>query len=931
MRIKSSWRGAHEFPSKKGNATCPASALLSAFLLGAALLLAINLRAAEEEEDRGLPVPNVIDPGVITTRQAITPAGVQSIFEGRVHGVAFGLSSHDVRVIVKSNRGTTILELDWQKNRVEQMVRLPAQPGMQSITFDATGGRSLITVVASATEQGKKVEVVRLLAFKNGQTKVLADNLGYNAVGGSAISVVPTPASPASGPRHAVIPLTFEDRLAIVDLTTGSVLPTAKTGIAPFGAVVYAADTFAYVSNWGGRFPEKGDRTAPTGLEPTADQVVVDARGVAASGTVSGVDLRTGAVTASIPVGLHPTSLAWDETRHLLYVANSNSDSISVIDTQENRLLETIQLQPFDRAVAGIAPEALVLAKDGRRLYAACAGINAVAVVQTGAKLRRTDRVIGLIPTGWYPNHLALSPDGQYLAVSTLLGVGSGAKNPPSRILIYLKELGLPSTPNLRHRYVHAYRGTVHVIAIPNEAQLEGYTQAVAENNRLRPRLGPVATMTPSAPAANGPPMPVPMRAGQPSPIKHVVYIIKENRSYDQLFGGLGTGNGDPSLQLYGENAIPNHRNLARQYVTLDNFYATGGNSGDGHQWVTQASETDYTYWPGYRGRSYPGGGIDPLAYANSGFIWDAVLAGHKTFVDFGEFAPSMTDIRDDVRPKLLTEYKEGNGFFGRFLVEASPIASLRPHVVPDYPSWAMGVPDVVRARIFLRHLQEWENGGEMPSLVMIKLPSDHTLGTTPGFSTPAACMADNDLALGQIIAGLSHSKFWPSLVILVVEDDAQNGIDHVDGHRTVALAVGPYVRRGAVDSTFYSQPSILKTIEKILGLPNLSIFDLIANDMRNSFRAEPDLTPYDFVVPQQSIYELNPPAAALSGPARAAAIASAKMDFSVEDAAPTQRLNEILWHQEKGWLVKYPKPPQAVFAPYARDLDDDERAERGI
>ena len=341
--------------------------------------------------------------------------------------------------------------------------------------------------------------------------------------------------------------------------------------------------TVAYVSNWGGRFPRRGDPTATTGNELNADHVVVDARGIAASGTVARVDLKTNEVTHVIEVGLHPTALALDEERQRLYVANSNSDSVTVVDARTNAVVETIAIQPFDRKVAGAAPEALVLSKDGQYLYVACAGLNAVAVIS----LRASGRVEGLIPTGWYPNHVALSPDGKSLAVSTMLGVGSGWREGQDQ----------------RKRYAHANRGTVHVIPIPDRSQLAGYTTAVAENDRLRLRTEAAVRAAnadsggraPSAVAAS----PVPLRAGDPSHIRHIVYVVKENRSYDQYFGDLGKGNGDPSLQLVGDDVIPNQRKLAREFVLLDNFYANGGNSADGHQWVTQAAETDYTYWPG--------------------------------------------------------------------------------------------------------------------------------------------------------------------------------------------------------------------------------------------------------------------------------------------------------------------------------------------
>jgi hypothetical protein len=278
--------------------------------------------------------------------------------------------------------------------------------------------------------------------------------------------------------------------------------------------------------------------------------------------------------------------------------------------------------------------------------------------------------------------------------------------------------------------------------------------------------------------------------------------------------------------------------------------------------------------------------------------------AHHKTFADFGEFVGQLDEKNSNVRAKFLDQYKQGSEFVDAFATRA-PIARLNQYLVPDYPAYGLKVPDVARARIFLRHLKDWETRGTMPNLVMIQLPSDHTAGTTPGFSSPKACLADNDLAVGQIVEGISHSKYWKSTLIFIVEDDAQDGLDHVDGHRTVALAVSPYIRRGSIDSTFYSQVSMVKTIELILGLPPMSLFDLIANDMRPSFQNSPDVTPYEAVQPAQSIYELNPELNALQGQDKLNAIASSKMNWREPDDVPTERLNEILWRNAMG--TQYP------------------------
>jgi len=836
---------------------------------------------------------SVTDPGVITTRQTITPAGVQTVFDGRVYGVAFGPSAAEVWVLNarRQNSQAQVFRLDWAANKVLRRVPLGENPGLQGIVFDPVTGQALVSATLPAQGQPGRA---RLLSIADDAPRVVADGLGGYLTGAPAVSARPD----AQGLRIAVVPLVYNNRLAVIDLAGGKLLGQVATGIAPFGAAINAAGTVAYVTNWGGRLPRPRDLTLPTGFDPKADQVVVDERGIAATGTVTRVDLDARQSTHTIVVELHPTAVVWDEPRRRLYVANGNKDSVSVIDTDRNQVVETITLQPFTRRVPGVAPSALAVSPDGATLYVACGGINAVAVVETGSR-----KISGLIPTAWYPNALALSADGKHLAVATLLGAGSGWQGDPKK------------------RFVHAYRGTVSVVPVPDEAQLDSYTTAVAENNHQS--LGPAA---PQPPARAGiAPAPVPARAGEPSPIEHVVYVIKENRSYDQLFGDLGKGNGDPSLVMFGADVTPNHRRLAEQFVLLDNFYATGGNSGDGHQWVTQANETGYCLWPGYLGRSFPFDGTDPIAYADSGFIWDAALRMKKTVRVYGEYAGRLPESDRGQRARLFERWKRGEDLTREWRITA-PLKPLNKILASNYPSYSQGIPDVVRAQIFLADLKRWEAGGEMPNLVLLQLPSDHTRGTSPGVHTPKAMVADNDLALGQVVEALSRSRFWKKMAIFVVEDDAQNGVDHVDGHRTIALAISPYVRRGYVDSTFYSQPSILKTIELMLGLPTLSLFDLIANDMRASFTGEPDFAPYAAVEPKQSLFELNPQLSQLRGAARRGALASQRMRFDVPDAVPTERLNRIVWHQVKGWRVPYPRPRQSVFAPLSIDIDDDDR-----
>jgi YVTN family beta-propeller protein len=848
-----------------------------AALLATALLVSTG-RAASDPK----PVRNVTDPGVVVTRQNITPAGVQSVFQGRVYGVAFGANSEEVWAL----DAKALVGLNWRENRVVTSIPVTGKPGLQGVAADAQGG----VFVASGSGSD-----VRLQGVEQGAARLIAKGLGAHTPGTVALAA----GKNASGQRLAIIPIISQNKAAVVDVVSGRTLASVPTGVAPVGAAINAAGTVAYVSNWAGRLPQSGDRTAPVGHTAKAEPVVIDARGIAASGTLTKIDLVTLKSVAQIAVELQPVALAWDEPHHRLYVANGNSDSISVVDTATDRIVQTIALRPFSVETRGVAPTALALTPDGTTLYVACGGINAVAVVRTADGVTQ-----GLIPTAWYPNGLALSRDQRLLAVSTLMGVGSGSRD------------------ELFKRFVHAYRGSVNVLPIPDAAQLASYTTAVAENNRMPRTPAPAAA---AAEAAKAAPIAIPRRAGEPSLIENVVYIIKENRTYDQVLGDMAKGNGDPSLVMFGEDVTPNHHRLAEQFVLLDNFYASGGNSGDGHQWITQSNEVPYAMWPGWDGRSYPFDGTDPIAYSSGGFLWDYALRAKKSVQVFGEFAPRVPGGSGAARIALVKRWREGDTFQTEWKMK-SPIPPLDGVLARNFPGYSTEIPDVIRARLFVAELEKWKAAGKMPNLVFVQLPSDHTRGTSPGSHSPKAMVADNDLALGQMVEALTHSPFWPKMAVFVVEDDAQNGVDHVDGHRTVALAISPYVRRGHIDSTFYAHTSIAKTIELILGLPTMSLFDLIANDMRASFTDQTDLRAYDAVTPKQSIDELNPLASTLRGAARKGALASAKMRFDVPDAAPTAELNRILWHDVRGWDKPYPGVKQAAFAPLALDVDDDDR-----
>ena len=854
--------------------------ILSSCCLALALLASGSVSALAQSIDQ--PLRSVTDPGVITTRQAITPAGVQTVFKGRVQGVQFGKAG-ELFVITR----THLYQLDWLENRVIASHELGkgGVAGLRGLAYDRQTDQSVVTYVegAGSPDKGR----VRIAQVGIGGLVAIGAPLGRHNVGEVSL---------ADG--KAIVPLMFDNRLAIIDRATGA-RTDVDVGVAPFASVI--ADGMAYVSNWGGQKAGKGQASAPTGLEVDSDLVRIDAQGVAMAGTVSVIDLKTNRLVATVPTGRHPTGLALNRKTGLLYVANANDDSISVIDVKTRQVQSTIDLQPFARAAKGIAPNSLVVDQERQRLYVTCGGINAVIVYDLV-----NGQILGMIPTGWYPASIALDESGKSIVVGTLLGVGSGQNEGANK------------------RFVHANRGTVHVIALPDDAQLASYSAAVSENNRMA-----FVSAQAHKPDLTAQPKAVPVRSGEPSLIEHVVYIVKENRTYDQLFGDLPRGKGEPSFVLYGADVTPNQRKLAMEFGLLDNFFSTGGNSANGHQWVTQANEASYTLWPGYSGRSYPFDGTDPLAYASSGFIWDAALAQKKSVAVFGEFAPRVGDLSGVpamARADLMSRWQAGETFKTNWNTR-SPIPPLDSVLVRNFPGYSTNIPDVIRSALFVDQLKTYEANGKMPNLTIIQLPSDHTNGTSPKTHTPKAMVADNDYALGQVVEALTKSPFWPKMAIFVVEDDSQNGVDHVDGHRTIALTISPYSKRGSVDSTFYSHQSMLKTIEQILALPTLSMFDLIANDMRASFQDTPDLRGFTAIRPQQSLQELNVDPTALSQNQRRDALASAAMRWDVPDAVPSETLNRILWHKEKGYNVPYPQVNKAVFSPFQVDQEDDEEA----
>ena len=399
---------------------------------------------------------------------------------------------------------------------------------------------------------------------------------------------------------------------------------------------------------------------------------------------------------------------------------------------------------------------------------------------------------------------------------------------------------------------------------------------------------------------AREPNNPIPAKVGEASPIKHCIYIIKENRTYDQVFGDIREGNGDPALCIFPERVTPNHHALARQFVLLDNFYVDGEVSANGHEWSTAAYATDYVekVWPQvYRhdgehskeavsGFQYPAEGATPIAFPSSGYLWDRCREAGVSYRSYGEF---IENGRGRARPGHAR------------------VKGLEGHFDPLFRSFDLEYSDQRRADRFIEELKRFESEGEMPRLIILRLPNDHTAGTKRGAPTPTAYLADNDLALGRVVEAVSHGKFWKETAIFVLEDDAQNGPDHVDAHRSPALVVSPYTKRRHVDSSMYSTSSMLRTMELILGLKPMTQFDAAAQPMYGSFQAAADLTPFTHLPAGVSLDERN--AAQAWGAAE-----SAKMDFREADAADDQRLNEIIWRSVRGAGHPMPPPVRAAF-----------------
>jgi YVTN family beta-propeller protein len=817
--------------------------------VAAACLTVTTAVAVVRDSTRVGPQPD--GTGVLPTGWTVTPAGKQVQIGEKPFGQAL---SPDGRTLLVSNDGQYIESL--------QVIDTASGKVLQTIPYKDP---EAVFLGVAWSPDGRHAYAS---AGVNNKIRVY-DVSGQKLTETAPVVFPKAPGTPMENPFPGGLAMSADGRklyvadqraaaISVVDPASKQVLTSIPVGHNPYTVQLSGDGTSAYVSNWG-------------------------------DNTITVVDTASNTVRKTITVGTHPSALARHPKTGEVLVANSDSDSISVIDPSGSQVTRTIDLAPYPHAQVGVSPNALTVSADGTTLYVANAGNDDVAVVRLAGQNDQNanaengqDRVLGLIPTAWYPTGVTLTADGKRLLVTNAKGLGAGPNpNGPNPYL----DWKLRGTPEWQSQYVGSMiMGTLSLIDVPGQQQLSRYTGQVRRNNGFDQRDSV------RAPAGSLESI-VPRMVGGSSPIKHVIYVLKENRTFDQVLGDLGRGNGDPKLAILGNSVTPNQHRLSQQFVTLDNFYANGEVSGDGWQWTAGAYANTHNEktWPAGYGNRYGGPGVDALQVDAPGsnpdrsYIWDRVIDAGLTQRHYGWWTsgPAGSAHADPTAPEL------------------------DPYVDHDYPSWDLSQHDYNKIKEWQREYAGYEATNSLPAFEMVALINDHTDGVGAGRYTPKALVADNDYALGQLVQTVSQSKDWKDTAIFVVEDDAQAGPDHVDGHRTIAQVISPYTQTGKVDSTLYSTVSMLRTMELILGLKPMTQFDAAATPMLNSFTTRPSFKPYTAVKPQQNMEERNPGNAPMSQ-------VSSSWDFSRPDQAPAAQLNEAIWESVKGPNSHMPAPPNA-------------------
>lgn len=647
------------------------------------------------------------------------------------------------------------------------------------------------------------------------------------------------------------------NKLYVIDIDKRKVLSEIDMGGKCYEVVINHAQNKAYVSLWG------------------KSSVV----------TVILSDLSIGHL---FHTGDHPNQMVITKDDERLFVSNANNNSVSVLDLKNNRVMETLITSLIPDAPYGSTPDGIALAHNDKQLLVANADNNYLAVFDVSKK--KHARNMGFIPTGWYPTAVCYVPKSNQIVVANGKGISSRA-NPDGPDPMKKRPADW-----MQNYTGTMFMGTVSVMPFPDAKKLAFLSKEVYENTPYVNKKTEVQNQ-----------QVIPLKHdGKMSPvIKHVFYIIRENRSYDQVLGDVKEGNGDPSLCLFGEKVTPNAHRLVKDFTLYDNFYVDAEVSADGHNWSTAAYATDYVekLWPvnyGRRGASYDfeGGSPNHIAAPSSGYIWNNAMNHHKTFRNYGEFVKFG-------KPDKNGEYDPND-------------KDLFPVTCRKFPGFNLRFSDLKRYKIWEKDFDSLVNINKVPQLSLMRLPNDHTMGTRPGAYTPIAYVARNDYALGKIVDHISHSKIWKESIIFVLEDDAQNGPDHVDAHRSVLLVIGPNVKRHFADHTLYTTSGVLKTIELILGLPPMTQYDLSANPIVHSITDTANFSPYIAAKPQVSLTERNKKDAY-------GARLSKKLNFSREDAIPDGEFNKIIWKAVKGKKVVVPTPVHSAFVQERISKDDDE------
>ena len=812
----------------------------------------LSIRTVGPQPDGSILVP---------TNQLLRPAGFQIIFPGRPVDLALSPDGKWLAVLNKSS-----LDLIRVLDRTI-MQTLPIRGGasFNGVSFSADGKQIYASqarnkIFIAQKDENNILHWVEPIEFPKPKIG------GHPVPGGFAFS--------ESGDK-LYVPLSRSNSLALVKLNDASITEI-PVGVSPYEVLLLTPEK-AYVSNWGGRQPEPGEDTYKT----SGSEILIDPEtGIANNGSVSVIDLKSHKQINSIEVGLHPGAMVLSPNKDRLYVACANSDIISVIDTKKDAVVDEISVRMEKDLPFGSAPNALEISKDGKQLYVANGTDNALCVIQ----LDNNNKILGFIPTGWYPGAVILDKNGDFIYIANTKGIGSR---------------------NLRADRpgynTHNHMGSISILPAPDTNKLAKMTEVVKDNNSFSYMIKQIAQDN-----KQNDKVPVPQFPKQKSHFKHVVYIIKENRTYDQVFGDMTQGNGDTSLVHFGREVTPNHHALAEDFVLMDNYYCSGILSADGHQWTDEAYVTDYIEkFFGDFPRSYPYDGDDPLAYSPTGFIWDNVTKHGLTYRNYGEFVDAIIEPRSATFTEIYQDFINGTNNI-KILAESN-LPQMEPYTCPTYIGFPEKVSDIYRASEFIKELEEFEMNDNFPNFIIMLLPNDHTSGTKPGLPTPRAAVADNDLALGRIVEAISHSKFWSETCIFVTEDDPQAGLDHVDGHRTVGLVISPYTKRKQVISTNYSQINMFRTIENILGIPPMNQFDLAAEPMLDCFTNKADFTPYTALINNIPLDELNPELTSLTGDALYWAQKSIEQNLDELDQIDEYTFNRIIWHSVKGYDIPYP------------------------